>query len=160
MNEAITVATKKNIPPLKGSTLLLVSVGEEMKTSKMASKSNSKNITSALDVAFLFANMCSVSCENVEYISFDNKQFKGRRIKNSSLLDATKTYSNESYNLVSQDFEKLVGEYLMQFIRNETRFDNVIIKSQFCPEVTPLLTLSLSPSLFGVRFIFLLILSP
>ena len=46
-------ATKKNIPPLKGSTLLLVSIGNEMKMSKMASKSSSKKITSALGWDFM-----------------------------------------------------------------------------------------------------------
>ena len=46
-------ATKKNIPPLKGSTLLLVSIGNEMKMSKMASKSSSKKITSALGWDFV-----------------------------------------------------------------------------------------------------------
>ena len=52
-------ATKKNIPPLKGSTLLLVSIGNEMKMSKMASKSSSKKITSALGWDFVQKNFSS-----------------------------------------------------------------------------------------------------
>ena len=101
LNEAITIATKKNIPPLKGSTLLLVSIGSEMKEAKMATKSNSKKITSALDIAFLFANMCSISCENVKYVSFDSMNFKEReKINSHPLLDLTKSFSNERYGPV------------------------------------------------------------
>ena len=54
-------ATKKNIPPLKGSTLLLVSIGNEMKMSKMASKSSSKKITSALGWDFVEINSLVLS---------------------------------------------------------------------------------------------------
>ena len=116
LNEAITIATKKNIPPLKGSTLLLVSIGSEMKEAKMATKSNSKKITSALDIAFLFANMCSISCENVKYVSFDSRTFKERKpTAATQLLDMTKSYSDEIMDEVKQFYFTFIrGKSLLE----------------------------------------------
>jgi hypothetical protein len=45
--------------------------------------------------------MCSISCENVKYVSFDSLNFKERLKFNSQpLLDMTKSFSNENYGPV------------------------------------------------------------
>lgn len=130
LNGAISVATKRNIPPLKGCTLLLVAGGYQMKVAKMAGKS--KKITSALDVALLLSQMCKASCENVKYVLFRAgciQEKLDNLDKSGNLLDNVKQLSEElSHHVYSMYcLDKLVNDYLMDFLRHEVRFDNVVL---------------------------------
>ena len=87
---------------MKSNTLVLcVNFSCERKFERMKELFSQNPILNALDVAFLFANMCSISCENVKYVSFDSMNFKEReKINSHPLLDLTKSFSNERYGPV------------------------------------------------------------
>ena len=60
--------------------------------------------------------MCSISCENVKYVSFDSLNFKEReKINSHPLLDLTKSFSNEGYGPVSIFFKNIFSQKIQNF---------------------------------------------
>ena len=135
LNGAIAVATKRNIPPLKGCTLLLVSVGNEMARSPMTGSSRpaSRKLTQALDVALLLSSMCKLACENVKFVLFDSVTMHRNEFaskdgdRSENLLEQVKNLALKISGPACQTLEFLVQDQLMDSLRLKLRFDQIVL---------------------------------
>ena len=78
LTEAMAIASKMNIPPLKGCTLLLLSVGVEMKEHHFGQQqanfsATKKSHNDALTAAWLLAYMAKSACEHAQFAYFDSQ---------------------------------------------------------------------------------------
>ena len=85
------VATKKNIPPLSGNTLILCATGYEMKSTPMAKSQAGKKVSNALEVGLLMALMCEKASEQATFYCYINEPVLPKRAKCGSLLSQVKS---------------------------------------------------------------------
>lgn len=132
LNEAVTLATKRNIPPLKGRTLILVSISSHMKSVKLAAKTGQKSskVTNALNVAWLCSLMCQFSCESSELVAFDTDKFLTFPKTPKNLLQLVQDLSelsSSAWKDVTTFPSFVLREKLMDFLRFSVRFDRFIL---------------------------------
>ena len=95
----LEVATKKNIPPLSGNTLILCATGYEMKSTPMAKSQAGKKVSNALEVGLLMALMCEKASEQATFYCYINEPVLPKRAKSGSLLSQVKSLVSEIYLL-------------------------------------------------------------
>lgn len=107
LDEAIVIATKKNIPPLKGKTLILLSVGKEMKNVQMGKKGSakSKKVTTVYDMAWLFSLMCNAACEAGEFVAFGH----------NGVIDNTNPAQGKSLLQAVQNAKNIINDWTRYF---------------------------------------------
>jgi telomerase protein component 1 len=133
LNNAIQVATKRNIPPLKGCTLILCATGYEMKTAKMSRTNMGKACTNVQDVAFLFSVMCAATSEEVTFATFDNISATERALNfhDESLLglveSLSKRFNGDGAVAGYSCLGGAINTLLLEQIRASTWIDTIII---------------------------------
>lgn len=110
LNEAIIIATKKNIPPMKGKTLILLSIGKEMKSVQMGKKANkSKKVTTVYDMAWLFSLMCNAASEAGEFVAFGH----------NGVIDSTNNTSGKSLLEAVQNAKNIINDWIRYNLKKE-----------------------------------------
>ena len=123
LNNAIQVATQKNIPPLSGNTLLLTLLGYEMKYAKMTAAKTTK-FTNALDVALLFSFMLESSCEAVTWKNLGSKM--DDLDPEMSLLQKVQVFSAKITTTVPKT-DAVFQKVFMEIIRENRKYDRIIL---------------------------------
>lgn len=102
LNEAVVVATKKNIPPLSGNILILCAVGSEMTLTKMTKSQAGRKVTTALEVGLLLSLMCETASENVTFLCYGESKIVEEKCYDESTTSLLVRLNNQEKVLVSQ----------------------------------------------------------
>ena len=124
LNGAIQIATQKNIPALSGRTLILTSVGSEMKYQNMSKSAKSTKITSALEVSLLCAYMLESACEKVTWKSFGSDLVMQHQ--NASILQKVMD-SSRNVTTVAPKTDAVFKATFLDMIRTSQRYDRIIL---------------------------------
>ena len=125
LNGAIRIATQKNIPPMSGNTLILTSLGLEMKFQSMSKNTKSSKITSALEVSLLFSFMLESACEKVTWISFGDPKVHHSEEEESILQKVRNNARN--VNTLAPKTDGVFKDTFLDLIRTNKKYDRIIL---------------------------------
>ena len=126
LNGAIRIATQKNIPPMSGNTLILTSLGLEMKFASMSKSTKSRKITSALEVSLLFSFMLESACEKVTWISFGDPKVHQEEDSDASILQKVRNNAR-NVNTVAPKTDDVFKNTFLDLIRSNKKYDRIIL---------------------------------
>jgi len=126
LDNALKVATRFNVSPIKGSTAIFINLGQEMQLNVGGSgKSLGKQARTIADIAALMGLMLKYACEysklNVYISGIVHKDIKldpGTILDNMKALSELKNFSSNRFCL---------EDCFMEFLQNREHFDNLII---------------------------------
>lgn len=129
LEKAVTIASNNNIPPVKGSTLILFAFGSELReTTKI--RAVQKHMTPS-QMCCLMAVMLEHSCEDCEMVAFGHKeQEKAPRVQDiMGLLSSAKFLDNSRISRLATSTSVLSFDSgaLDDLRRNEKWIDNLVV---------------------------------
>ena len=129
LDKAVNISARKNIPPLKGTTLILCAYGNDLNRRFTEAKGVSQKGATVRDATALFSLMCSQACEDSRLVFFSANHLEleppGRDI-----------LSNVEFVKIHTELNKKVGVLtstrgctaaLEEYLEQEKFFDNIII---------------------------------
>ena len=135
IDQAVKLATKNNVKPIKGTTIVFCNVSKEMKND-CSSARNLGALKKLDEVGILLGLMCKYICEDSEFLIFGPKTTKNTsylpvELQEGTILDNMKIVkelaNNEFGN--SNDKSEFPFEYLEQLVLKNKKIDNLIILS-------------------------------
>ncbi len=135
---AVLVATRRNIPPMKGSTLILCATGQEMRSSRLsrAIKGKLNRGSDVQDVALLFALMAHTASEESDLLTYNagevTREFEessSDELKSVSLLENVRKLRGKGHNSqpMASSLARCIRGHLMEVMRREAWFDTVLV---------------------------------
>jgi len=124
LDNALKVATTFNISPIRGRTLIFLSIGPQM--SNPPNKRISKSVTSIADIATLLALMFIHSCEASKLVAYNNNcAFENIELEKGTILDNMASFrSLQSLpGLVKSNASSIFAD----IVDRREHFDNLIV---------------------------------
>ena len=135
LDTAVNIAARRNIPPLKGTTLILCQYSLDMMQRFTAAKGVSHRGATIRDAAALFSLMCHQASEDGHLALFSQtyQMFKPTSHDLLSNVEAIKQDSDVNKKVGQSSFDNCRGqgvlELLKDYIQNEKKLDNIIMFS-------------------------------
>ena len=130
LESAIAISAKRNVPPIKGSTLLICATGLEVRDNNVAKKVSNET-SNALTVSLLFTLMAAEAAEEVKVMTYDSRTVKQRTFgdRDKSILATVKNLRELIANMpsVESSVDNLIKTALMSLIRQQVSYDTIIL---------------------------------
>jgi telomerase protein component 1 len=128
LDNALKVATRFNVSPIKGSTAIFVNCGNEMQVTVGGSgKSLGKKVNTLSDIAALMGLMLKYACEYSKLIVYSQKSIhKDISLEQGTILDNMKSLT-DLHNLSSAYGSSYPKECFIEILQNREYFDNIVV---------------------------------
>ena len=129
LDTAVNISARKNVPPLKGSTLILCRYGNDMSRRFTEAKGVSQRGATVRDATALFSLMCQQACEDSQLVFFSANHLELQ-------LPGSEILSNVEFVKTNPELNKKVGvltssrgalTVLKDHLDNEKFVDNIIV---------------------------------
>merc|ERR550519_2118271 len=129
LDKAVNISARKNIPPLKGTTLILCGYGNDMNRRFTEAKGVSQKGATVRDATALFSLMCSQACEDSHLVFFSANHLEldlpGRDILSNVEWVKSHTELNKKVGVLSST--RGCTAVLQEYLEKEKFVDNIII---------------------------------
>ena len=129
LDEAVNISARKNIPPLKGTTLILCGYSNDMNRRFTEAKGVSQKGATVRDVTALFSLMCQQACEDSQLVFFSANHMELTLPGNEILskVEFVKTHSELNKKVGILNSYRGALTVLKDYLENEKFVDNLII---------------------------------
>jgi telomerase protein component 1 len=128
LEKAVAVATRQNIPPMKGRTLIVVAVGADNGFQFGGAKGLMSQGTTVREAAILFALMARVSSEENRMVTYGkNRRVEIGKLEADSLLAGVSEVNRMTSSMhVTESNVEALDDFLPQFLDDREWFDSLI----------------------------------
>ncbi|XP_055874450.1 telomerase protein component 1-like isoform X1 [Biomphalaria glabrata] len=127
LDTAVKVATVHNVQPIKGWTVLLCDIGENMDQPCSSAKGLGKPRT-LKEISVLMGLMCKYSCEQCEMLVFSETGFQIVELQKGTILDNMDVVLKAQItNSQNEMVEGIPYDVLLEKLRDRIQIDNLLI---------------------------------
>ncbi|GFO40942.1 telomerase protein component 1, partial [Plakobranchus ocellatus] len=136
LDTAVKIATVHNVQPIKGRTILLCDIGRTMDRPCSSARGLGKPRT-LKEISVLMGLMCKYSCEECEFIVFDENGCEEVQLQPGTILDNMDVVLNSKLPVSTNEMISGVPySVLLEKLRDKIEVDNLLIFGEdFYPDM-------------------------